>query len=264
MIKPRTITLCIALCASIQVQAQVDDLMSAVSKASAPSGGLSIVRESILRESAVVFGAREGLRKQSCLIALEIEKQRPDLDRRFRFGDLMIGKAVLPPAISEARNSVSLEDTVMRVANFVYRLDENARVVDIPPTWRDWLFVGLAAKNCDGGPVDTPTQDQQKPQTPQEVDFYRAVLDRSYSMGAQQAKDVFVANLARLERTYLGMRRYFDLYARGIVSAPVVASSTDVVVRDDPNTLVVGNTVIRITVPVDFIEKSDNWKPLGE
>jgi hypothetical protein len=49
-----------------------------------------------------------------------------------------------------------------------------------------------------------------------------------------------------------------------MVSAPVIATSTDVALRDDPNTLIVGNTVIRIMVPADFVEKTSNWRPLGE
>lgn len=264
MINPRALALSISLCALSTAQAQVDDLMGAMMSGPGASAGLSLVRESILRESAAVYGAREGLRVQSCLIAAEIDGQRADLDRRFRFSDLMMGRGVLPPVISEARDSVSLEDTVMRVASRVYRLDENARIVDVPPTWRDWLFVGLAADACSAGVMDAPDQDQLRPQTPQEEAFFRGVLERSYAMGVQQARGVLEANLARLERTYFGMRRYFDLYARGMVSAPVIASSTDIVVRDDPNTLVVGNTVIRITVPVDFVEKSSTWKPLGE
>jgi defect-in-organelle-trafficking protein DotC len=264
VINAKILVFSFALCAFIPAQAQVDSLMGAMKSGSGSASGLPLVRESILRESAVVYGAREGLRIQSCLIMGEIEKQRADLDRRFRFGDLMIGKGILPPAISEARDSVSLESTVMRVAKRVYHFDENVRIVDVPPTWRDWLLVGLTPDSCGGGPIDAPDQDQLKPQTPQEEAFFRGVLQRSYDMGVQQAREVLEANLARLERTYFGMRRYFELYARGMVSAPMIATSTDVLVRDDPNTLVVGNAVIRIMVPVDFVEKSDQWKPLGE
>lgn len=260
----RAVFSAIALCATVQAQAQVDALMGAVKPGASAEASLSLVRESILRESAAVYGAREGLRAQSCLIAAEIEKQRADLDRRFRFADLMIGRGVLPPVISEARDSVALEDTVMRVASRVYRLDENARIVDVPPTWRDWLYVGLSGDRCGGGPLDAPSEEQLRPQNAQEEAFYRRTLERSYNMGVQQARDVLESNLARLERTYFGMRRYFDLYARGMVSAPVIAASTDILVRDDPNTLIVGNTVIRITVPVDFVEKSNTWKPLGK
>lgn len=258
----------IALCAIAHAQAKeataVDQMMSTIKQGPVVKNELSVVRQTALRDSATVFGAREGLRVQSCLIRSELEKQRVNLDKRFRFGDLLMGRGVLPPVISEARDSVVLEATVMRVASRVYHLDEGARIVDIPPTWRDWLYVGLSTDDCAGGPVDVPTQEQLKPQNPQEEVFFKAILARSYEMGVQQARDVLAANLARLERAYFGMRRYFDLYSRGMVSAPVIASDTDVVVRDDPNTLVVGNTVIRITVPVGFVEKTSDWRPLGE
>jgi defect-in-organelle-trafficking protein DotC len=253
------------LCAFAQAQdaAQVERMMSTVKANPADGEGISVVRESALRESAIVYGAREGLRERSCAIHAEIERQKASLDRRFRFADLTIGRGVLPPVISEARDSVTLESAVMRVASRVYHLDEEARIVDVAPTWRDWLYVGLSSENC-AGPVDAPTSAQLKPQTPLEESFYRALLSKAYAMGGQQARDVFAANVARLERSYQGMRRYFDLYARGMVSAPVISSATDLLVRDDPNTLVVGNTVIRITVPVDFVEKTDKWKPLSE
>jgi defect in organelle trafficking protein DotC len=254
------------LCGNTRAQdsVSVDRMMSSVKTTAGDAQGISIVRETALRESAAVYGAREGLREKSCLIRVEIERQRESLDKRFRFADLTMGSGVLPPVISEARDSVSLENTVMRVASRVYHLDENARIVDIAPTWRDWLFVGLSGDSCTTSTTDAPTHAQLKPQTPQEEAFYRSVLTRSYAMGTQQAKDVLADNVARLERSYQGMRRYFDLYQRGMVSAPVISSSTDILSREDPNTLVVGNTVIRIMVPVDFVEKHDKWKPLSK
>ncbi len=244
--------------------APVDRLMNAV-KASGSSGrDLSVVRETMLRESAMVLGAREGLRVQSCLIRKEIIRREADYDRTYRFADLMMGRGILPPVITEAKNSVSLTDTVLRVASAVYHLDAPARVVDVPPTWRDWINVGLSTDSCDGAPVDVPSHDQLKPQNAAEEAFFRTVLARSYQAGVQQARDILADNIARLERTYKGMRAYYDLYSRGMVSAPMIASSTDVALLDDPNTLVVGNTVIRITVPANFVDKSSNWRPLGE
>ena len=257
----------IALCAVASAQATtapVDQLMSTIKSGANKLGEISVVRQAALRESATVFGAREGLRIQSCVIRDEVEKKVAELDKRYRFNELMMGQGVLPPVISEGRNSVSLDATVLRIATRVYHLDENARVVDVAPTWRDWVLVGLSGDACGPNPVDVPAHEQMRPQTPAEEAFYRSVLARSYEMGVRQAKDVLAANLARLDRTYAGMRRYFELFQRGMVSAPVIASSTDVVVRDDPNTLVVGNTVIRITVPVNFVEKNDLWRALGE
>lgn len=220
-------------------------------------------REAALRASATAYGVREGWRLQSCRVRAEIERQQTELDRRFRFADLMMGAGILPPVISETQDSVSLEETVMRIASRVYRIEQNARVVAVPPTWRDWLHLGLSADPCGAQPAELPAL-QQRPQTPREAAFFRAVLERSYESGLQQARQALVQNLARLEHSYAGMRRYFDLYARGMVSAPVIATATDIASRGDPNTLLVGNTVIRITAPVSFVDKPQKWRPLGE
>jgi defect-in-organelle-trafficking protein DotC len=226
---------------------------------------MSIVREQVLREAAESLGARRGLRDKSCAISAEVEPKKADLEVKYRFSDLMMGRGILPPVISEARDSVALDATVMRVASRVYRLDEAARVVDIAPTWRDWLYVGLSMGDC-ARPQETVLDlpDQLRPRDERETEFFKSVVARSYSAGMQQGSEIFRQNLARLERAYFGMRRFFDLHARGMVSAPVVVSNTDITKRDDPNTLIVGNTIIRITVPVDFVEAHQQWKPLAQ
>lgn len=252
------------LMAWAQQDAPVERLMQSIKGGGQQTPALSIVRETALREAATMFGARQGLVERACSMRREIEGQRAALDKRFRFSDLMMGAGVLPPVISEARDSVALDATVMRVASRVYHLDEPARIVDVAPTWRDWLLVGLPTADCKFDlPDASGISGQLRPQNAAEESFFRGVLASSYAAGSVQAKAILEDNLARLERTYHGMRRYFELYQRGMVSAPVIVSSTDVVKRDDPNTLIVGNTVIRITVPVDFVERTDAWRPLS-
>lgn len=245
----------------------IDEIMTSARAASADGATpISAVREAALREAAETVGARRGLRDKSCAIAAEIERTKPALEKRYRFSDLMMGKGVMPPVITEARDSVALDATVMRVASRVYRLDEPARVVDIAPTWRDWLYVGLSVTECDRAPGDSmaDVSTQLRPRDQVENDYFRSALTRAYVAGQRQGAEVFRYNLARLERSYVGMRRFFELHARGMVSAPVIVASTDVVRRDDPNTLIVGNTVIRVTVPSDFIEEPGQWKPLAQ
>lgn len=247
-----------------------DEAIEQIMASARPAAGtgaapISVVREAALREAAEAMGARRGLRDKSCAINAEIERQKGSLELRYRFSDLLMGRGVLPPVISEAKDSVALDTTVMRVASRVYHLDEQARIVDVAPTWRDWLYVGLPIGDCSRpyeSTVDLP--DQLRPRDALEVEYFRSVVARAYVMGRQQGTEIFSHNLARLERSYLGMRRYFDLFARGMVSAPVVVASTDIVKRDDPNTLIVGNTLIRITVPVDFVEAHQKWKPLAQ
>lgn len=233
-------------------------------KASAATPGIPFVRKSVLSESAVLVGARTGLSARSCELLGVIDGSRAGLDRKYRFSDLMMGAGVLPPVIDEARDSVALDAVVMRVATRVYKISEPARLVDVPPTWRDWVLVGLPHDACEFRPADATASmaSETLPTSDVERAFWLAESRKAYEAGVAQANDVFEGNLSRLDRAYKGMRRYFDLYAAGMVSAPVIVSSTDVAVREDANTLVVGNTIIRITVPTDFVERTDSWKPL--
>jgi len=72
---------------------------------------------------------------------------------------------------------------------------------------------------------------------------------------------VFDLNMSSLERTYLGMRRYYDLYARGVVTAPVIATASTIMRHEDPNTIAVGDTIFRITSQSSF-SSFEKWKPL--
>jgi hypothetical protein len=229
-----------------------------------PGETISIVREKALRETAETLGARAGLHDRSCELHEVLKGRTQDLDRQFRFASLMMGRGMLPPVISEARDSVLFEATVMRIASRAYSLDEPAMLVDVPPTWRNWMYVGLVIEGC-GKPFVIPEVSYQlRPQNDKERAFFNQVLNASYKAGREQAQMVFDANLARLVRTYQGMRRYFELFERGMVSAPILISDTEVVSMDDPNTMLVGNTVIRITAGASFIQKPEQWKPLAK
>lgn len=244
--------------------AQGFDAVREALKAPAAGSAIPFVRKSVLAESALLVGARSGLSTRSCQLLRVIAEDRALLDRKYRFSDLMMGAGVLPPVIDEARDNVALDAVVMRVAARVYRISEAARLVEVPPTWRDWLMVGLPPDACEFKPADATASQAAEvlPTNEAERAFWLAESRKAYDAGVAQANDVYDGNLARLDRAYKGMRRYFDLYSAGMVSAPVIVSSTDVVMREDPNTLVVGNTIIRITVPTDFVEKTEKWRPL--
>ncbi len=245
-------------------QGSLDRISGELTAPKAAEDSISIVRETALREAASTVGARAGLHDRSCELDAVLRKRTPDLDKQFRFSSMMMGRGMLPPVISEARDAVSFESSVMRIASRAYKLDEPAMLVDTPPTWRNWLYVGLSTFGCDK-PFPIPeVAAQLRPQNEKERAFFNQVLKETYEAGRAQAQQVFDKNLARLERTYQGMRRYFELFERGMVSAPMLVSDTEVVAMDDPNTLLVGNTVIRITNNASFIQRTEQWKPLAQ
>jgi defect-in-organelle-trafficking protein DotC len=217
------------------------------------------VRHTALRETAQTLGVQAGLGVESRRIMAILDARADQLDRRFRFNELMMGVGVLPPVISQAEDAVALDGPTMRVAQRLYRLDEPARFVTAAPTWRDWLLVGLAP----GLHPRVPQAQHLLPRDEQEQMFWQAVVQEAYAAGVAQAQSIFELNMARLERTYVGMRLFLDLYARGMVTKPQIVAAESIIERDDAHTVVIGSTVFRITRHSDFVEEFNRWKPLG-
>lgn len=220
---------------------------------------LTPVREAALRDAAIRLGVQWGLGDRSRELVKIMSDMESKLDRRYEFGALMMGVGFLPPVISEARDAVAIEGTTMRVSKLIYKIDEPPRPVRIAPTWRDWLYAGLDPELR----PSTPTEASQLPRDDVEKAFWKSELDRSYKEGITQAQEVFDLNLDRLERTFAGMRRYYDLYKRGVVTAPMIATASSVINRTDPNTIFIGDTVFSVTVATQFNDKADAWVPLS-
>lgn len=237
---------------------QIRDARAAPERLDAASR-IGPVRHTALRETAQTLGVQAGLGVESRRIMAILDARADQLDRRFRFNELMMGVGVLPPVISQAEDAVALDGPTMRVAQRLYRLDEPARFVTAAPTWRDWLLVGLAP----GLHPRVPQAQHLLPRDEQEQMFWQAVVKEAYAAGVAQAQSIFELNMARLERTYVGMRLFLDLYARGMVTKPQIVAAESIIERDDAHTVVIGSTVFRITRHSDFVEEFNRWKPLG-
>lgn len=248
-----------------QKRTEIDVLMGAVKSVASEEAQMSVVRKTILREAATTLGARAGMSSKGCAIKNEIELRANLLDRRFRFSELLMGKGLLPPVISEAVDSVALTQKALRWSSKVYTLDEPARLVVHAPTWRDWLYVGLPLDKCGEklNIVNTTISSAHRPANVDEEEYFKKILAQAYDQGVETSQVMFETNLARLDRAYTGMRNYFDLYQRGIVSAPIIVSNTDVVNNDDPNVLLIGDTLIRISLQPTFVARPEEWIPLS-
>lgn len=248
------------LCSTASAQTDSGNQLSAVLNVGSSAGvdreKVSYAREQALKEMATALGARAGLADRSKELLAVLSSREVQLDARYNFNPMVIGASVLPPVISESRDVVSLEATAMRVAGAVYHIDEPARFAMPTPTWRDWLYVGL-----DSAPVAIPSLNGSGPSSAAEKQLWERLAKESYEHGRGQAQAVFDANLALLDRVHAGMRKYFELWRRGMVSAPIIATASEIVQREDANTINVGNTLFRITAPTDF-QSHKQWTPL--
>ncbi|WP_321820756.1 MULTISPECIES: type IV secretory system conjugative DNA transfer family protein [unclassified Burkholderia] len=228
-----------------------------VSPTSVQSDSIPLIRRIELQGAAQAVGAQAGLADRSKEILADLKYREHDLDQKWRFTDLLFANGVLPPVITTIRDSADVAARVMTVQGVQYRIEEPARFVSVPPTWRDWLFTGLT-----GGAPEVSQYEGSLPRDEKERVYWKEQLSTAYSAGRAQADAIFQANLARLARAYEGMRRFYQLHAQGMVSLPEIASATDSVV-EDPNSVVIGQTVFRITADSKFTGAS-SWKPLAQ
>jgi len=221
---------------------------------------LSPVREAALRASARTLGTQTGLIEQAKLITTAINLRREKMERAFRFGDLVIGAGVLPPVLVKTENAATVQNDVMRLAGAVYQIKQPARFFTGAPSWRDWLLMGLPD---DFEPPEIPRDEQLLPRDEEERRFWEQEVKTAYKSGVSQAKEIFEHNLSLLEEVYSGMRTFYELYQRNMVSAPIIAQAQQIVTQDDPDTIVVGDTLFRITVPAQFKTDHEKWRALA-
>lgn len=220
---------------------------------------LSPVREAALKASAQAVGTQTGLIERSREIKKEIDARHAEFEKSYRFGDFVMGAGVLPPVIVSTENAATVNNDTMRLAGAIYQIRQPARFFSGAPSWRDWLLLGMPVEE---EMPSIPTLEQLLPRDEHERIFWEQQVKEAYFSGRQQAQEIFENNLSMLEETYVGMRTFYKLYQRKILSAPIIAKSQEIVTQDDPNTIVVGDTLFRITMPSEFNTNPSKWRPL--
>jgi defect-in-organelle-trafficking protein DotC len=255
--------LCLACAGASPAVAQTAETSPTLAKVMAAKSyeidtdGITEVRASALRDVGEALGIRAGLIDGSKAAIIAIEQSHDALDARFNFGSLIMDNGALPPVIAETHDVVSVMDYSMRVAGKIWTILAPATFRSVAPTWRDYLYFGLVT---DPDPVMGDDQRAVYPRNDKEQAFWKKVVTEGYAKGRTQARKIAELNKSRLERDYDGMWNYYELYRRGIVAAPIIASSTKLIDRPDDKTIVVGETVIRIVQQPKFIDENQQWK----
>lgn len=198
-----------------------------------------------IRESGMRLGAQGGLIHRAKEIAAKIRDRAADLDRVFAFQPLLDEDGLLPPVISESDQKVETRDGAQRLefAGKTYKIVSPARFVRVVPTWRDYLFDGLADERLS---VDELPQ-ALRPSSQAEKSVWEEAVKAGWSMGVIQADAIFAENTSRLRRDYLGMLRYHSLVKRGMVKRPILAKTPESIkVTDDEIAIGVGVKEVQI------------------
>ena len=218
------------------------------------AGSVSPIRQQALEQAATSLGAQGALAWQAAHVNQSLEAQSTDLERIFNFRYLLINNNVLPPVLSEASNSLNLDNNhALRLAAHTYRIVSNARFVTAPPDWRNYLLLNFKKPS--------PPDKSLLPRDTAEIQIWNDSLKKGWDQGLQQANDIVSANINRLKRDYKGMVLYRKLLAQNMVSAPYVAKS-DLGVTGDANQIRINDQILRITAISKLNTNSKAWNPV--
>lgn len=250
---------CAATCyglsaAPVYADMSLDDIANLSVDTAPAAAAISPARANMLSEAALPLGSHKGLADRSVQLIAELEARASRLDTLYRFGALVNKSGVLPPVITEARDAVQATSDQVRVADRMYKIVVPARFVTIPPSWRDYLFLGLRIKTGEELPFAAVL-----PKTSAERAYWKEQVMLGYAQGQKLADQILETNRARLDRDYMGMLRYSELLNKGMVSEPAVAVAPSIV-SGDRNHINVGDTLYRVTDHGGFVTDPKKWQ----
>lgn len=219
------------------------------------NGNISPIRLQALRETATSLGARGALAWQSKKINKTLSSQSNYLDDIFNFNRLLIKQHILPPIIVESESLLNIADEkTIRMADKTYKIIQQARLITVPPTWRDYLLLHYKKP-------DLP-HSAMLPHGPNEVKIWNRYLKEGWFAGVQQANTIFLASLNRLKRDYLGMVLYRRLLKEGVITSPTI-SVADLGITGNSNEMRINDAIMRITEKSNLQLDSRKWKAIS-
>lgn len=176
-------------------------------------------RAAVLREAGTSYGAAGGLYARGYALNLMLQQHEQELDRVFDFRRVVIplgdgSTLLLPPVVSEAQRAMALEQGGQRARTTarIYRITRDAEIGSEPPNWRSYLVQTF--------PKPEPPTDAARPKSRDEVRYWEQVVAEGWALGETQAVEVFQAKLSALKSSLIGMFRYKELLAAGMVERP--------------------------------------------
>jgi defect in organelle trafficking protein DotC len=215
---------------------------------------ISNIRLEMLQSSAASLGAQAGLLKRAKATNATLEQEANRLDRIFDFNAMMVTTNVLAPVLTEGRATYSQQsEDEIRLADRMYKVEQNAKFVPHPPTWRDYL-----QQNVSSTKPERP-HDTMLPKNDQEKVVWDEWVKKGWAEGVSQSDAMFNQGLYRLKRDYTGMIQYKVLLKQGLVSQPVVSQS-NMGTTGGGAQMNLKDQVFRISVPTNLIADPKLWK----
>ncbi len=216
------------------------------------------IRGTALKEAALSLGMRGGLAYRTDEIGRQIENASGKLERIYDFRRIMIhgpgATMVIPGVVTEAEEAwiVSPDGSNVGAAERILKIQSRSKLTSAPPNWRQYLIRSW--------PKPDLPPDLLLPATAEEREQWRKWVALGWENGVLQAEDIFNADLARLERDFVGMTRYAVLVIEGLMDPPILALA-ERGVTGGGNSLKIGDRIIRITRQERLKGNAEDWAP---
>ena len=205
-----------------------------------------------LRKTALVYGASLGWRWEAVRINETLKRDEHSLDMVFDFTPFMLSGHVLVPAIDASNNNFYVQSPSAATAFAKrFRIIEPARIVSIPPSWREFLLLDVPPTHKVAGAI--------MPRNSKERKIWRKGVKDGWAFGAALADKNETIGLRELRRSVIGRVRYMELLHNHMVSPPRWAVANEGTKRTFQD-LTIGRRVTLITQPTLFRPES-SWQP---
>ncbi|OWJ89357.1 hypothetical protein B6S59_31230 [Pseudomonas sp. A46] len=234
---------------------QVPSLESLMNPTSEAVTGVNSIRAQLLSEGGRTVGFRGGLTSRARELVVGLQHRARALDVQYEFASLISQAGVLPPVIVEARDVAAFTPDQIRTADRVYKIERQERFVSVPPSWRDYLLVGLPT-NTD---VELPIM-EARPVDSAEMKVWQEAVQQGWKEGEEQAQAILEANFHRLTRDYAGMLLYSTLVQHDLIGQSTITEAQQTVTGTRQE-LTLGDRVRRIVGRAEFETDASKWKP---
>lgn len=218
-------------------------------------GGKKDQFENSLRKDGIVdtaraFGSQAGLYWRYKEINSIIERYQGRLDG-VNFRPFMTDGMILTPSILIANNDENfISDKKMIKTNISFIVDQEARIVSVPPTYRDYIVREFDAP--------LPVNPLLKPKNDYEYKLWRKALEEGYELGVETAFDIFKDGLLQLERDIQGRINYRKMVQLEMIS-PAALKISKMGVTFNGRTMNAGEAIYEITQDTQY-KSMDEWR----
>jgi hypothetical protein len=216
-------------------------------------GPLDNVKNQTLNDAGYKVAHATGAKIRYEEILALIEAKSDELDEIFNFEPLLIkiGRLYLePPVVTALTEKVALRDQAAGLERgLTYRLVRSGRLLGEIPSWRGYLIPPLYANFPDPDEI----HESIRPTDSEEKKVWAAAVLKGWRAGRERADQAFATAIGALNRDYLGLIRFWELKAKGLVESPTIERA-QTPYRASADEISWNETKLAIVKPGRFVE----------